>query len=52
MSHRPLYQNTTVVLCVYHIIKYASASADIEKQEKKMKDIAPLNLLRLKTSPS
>ena len=35
MSHRPLYHNTTVVICVNVIAKYASVSADIERKKKK-----------------
>jgi len=35
MSHRPLHHNKTVVLCVYMMTTYTSASADIEIKKKK-----------------
>ena len=41
MLHRPLCHNTTVVLYVYLIAKYASASADIERKKKKVEERGP-----------
>ena len=42
MSHRPFYHNTTVVLDVNLIAKYASASAYIERKKKKMEQSCPI----------
>ena len=36
-----LYHNKTIVLCVYFIVKYASANADIEREKKKTEESGP-----------
>ena len=41
MSHSPFYHNATVDLYVYRIAKYASASGDVERKTKKMKERGP-----------
>ena len=41
MSHRPVYPDTMVIICVYLRAKYASPSADIEVQKKNTQESAP-----------
>ena len=41
MSHRPLYHNATVVLCVCLNAKYANASSDIETKKKRAEESGP-----------
>ena len=45
MSHRALYHYTTVNLCVYRRVKYASASFDLGGKKDKMKEVVPTFLL-------
>ena len=41
MSHRPLHHNKTVLLCVYMMTTYTSASADIERKKEEEDALPP-----------
>ena len=51
-SHRPQYHYSTIYLCVYRRVKYASASLDLGGKKDKTKESGTHISFRSTTSPS